>query len=172
MNIGDTVEYINAELKKGKTFKSIELELGFNDRVLYKRLTRKGYKRSNDGYKPFILVGKDDTPEANVNNKPTTSKGSNNSNTLTIEEIKQLKNLLSRYNDILHILDNNTIHIQDIYNIDNINIIQTNNTKQKIFRVDIEVLEKWNSFCNKYKHIKVQSLVSTALLEFIDKYNK
>lgn len=176
MNMDDTVKYINEELEKGRSFKSIESELGFNDRVLYKRLTRKGYKRSEDGYKTFILVDKDGAAgahEAKVNNKPSRSK---ESSALTNEELEKLKNLLNRYDDIMYMLDDdskcNATHTHDIYNTDNIQILQTNNTKQRMFRVDVDVLDRWNSFCEEYKHIKVQSLISSALLEYIEKYSK
>lgn len=182
MNIDDTVKYINEELTKGRTFKDIETELGFNDRVLYKRLIRKGYKRSDEGYKLFILTGntsnssfnkynmkseKDIIPEAKTNNKAITKVDK-----LSDQDIQKIKGLLSRYNDIMCILDSNTIYTQHIHNTDNIQIIQTTNTKQKMFRVDSDVLDKWSKFCKEYKHIKVQSLISSALLEYIEKYSK
>lgn len=182
MNIDDTVKYINEELTKGRTFKNIETELGFNDRVLYKRLIRKGYKRSDEGYKLFILTGntnnssfnkynmkaeKDIIPEAKTNNKIITKVDK-----LSDQDIQRLKGLLSRYNDIMCMLDGNTIYTQHIHNTDDIQIIQTTNTKQKMFRVDSDVLDKWSEFCKEYKHIKVQSLISSALLEYIEKYSK
>ena len=170
-NIEEVVDYINGEIDKGKKLKEIESGLGFNDRVLYKRLARRGYKRSDEGNRPFILV--DDTKlkkEDSINSskaKPTRSKVSKN---LTNEEIDKLRHLLSRYDDILHMLDIdsgcNTIYTQHIQ------IIQTKDTRQKMFRVDVKVLDRWNKFCEEHKHIKVQSLISSALLEYIEKYSK
>ena len=176
-NIEEVVDYINDEIDKGKKLKEIESGLGFNDRVLYKRLARRGYKRSEEGNRPFILV--DDTKlkkEDSINSskaKPTRSKVSKN---LTNDEIDKLRHLLSRYDDILHVLDIdsgcNTIYTQHIQDIDNIQIIQTTDTRQKMFRVDVKVLDRWNKFCEEHKHIKVQSLISSALLEYIEKYSR
>ena len=42
--------------------------------------------------------------------------------------------------------------------------------KQKLFKVDIDVLDNWNKFILEHKEYKVQSLISLALQEFIDKY--
>ena len=42
--------------------------------------------------------------------------------------------------------------------------------KQKLFKIDIEVLEKWDKFVIEHKEFKVQQLISLALEEFIDKY--
>ena len=111
-NIEEVVDYINGEIDKGKKLKEIESGLGFNDRVLYKRLARRGYKRSDEGNRPFILF--DDTKlkkEDSINSskaKPTRSKVSKN---LTNEEIDKLRHLLSRYDDILHMLDIDTREI-------------------------------------------------------------
>ena len=56
----------------------------------------------------------------------------------------------------------NTKHTKDKYNANSIQIVQINKTKQRMFRVDVEVLERWSEFCKAYQHIKVQNLISTA----------
>jgi len=42
--------------------------------------------------------------------------------------------------------------------------------KQKLFKVDVDVLEDWNKFVADNKQYKVQNLVSMALEEFLEKY--
>lgn len=167
-NLEEVVNYINAELIKDRTYKEIETELGFGDRVLYKRLVRGGYKRADDDYKLFVLqdVDKDNTKQDKADIKPPKSKAKPN-NQLTNEDVKKLKELINRYDDIVYMLDT-----YSKCNTDDIQVIQTYNTKQRMFRVDVEVLEKWNEFCEEYKHIKVQSLISSALNEYIEKYSK
>ena len=44
--------------------------------------------------------------------------------------------------------------------------------KQKLFKVDIKILERWEKFVKKHKEYKVQALISLALDEFLKKYDK
>ena len=174
--IEENVQYINQLLNDGLTMKQIEEDhYNVSERVIVKRLSRRGYKRAKDGNRLFVLV---DNNKANT--KPTKSKSGDTkaktTNTLSAEEVQKLKQLVHNYDDIMYVLNMyskcNTTNTQDINNIEDIQIIQTCNTKQKMFRIDVEVLEQWNRFCEEYKHIKVQSLISSALLEYINKYSK
>lgn len=177
-SIEDNVKYINQLLIDGLTMKQIE-EDHYNvaERVIVKRLTRRGYKRSKDGNRLFVLI---DSVKANTKPHKATNKSNNTkdkaTNTLSPEEVQKLKQLINNYDDIMYMLNMyskcNTTNTQDINNIEDIPIIQTHDTKQKMFRIDVEVLEQWNRFCEEYKHIKVQSLISSALQEYINKYSK
>ena len=173
-SIEDNVQYINELLSAGLSMKQIE-EDHFNvaERVIVKRLARKGYKRSNEGNRLFTLV---DTTKANTKPNKANRKHDKSKDIFSDEEIKKLKQLINNCDDIMYVLSMyskcNTTNTQHIHDIEDIQIIQTCNTKQKMFRVDVEVLEQWNRFCEEYKHIKVQSLISSALLEYINKYSK
>lgn len=166
--IEENVQYINELLNDGLSMKQIE-EDHYNvaERVIVKRLARRGYKRSEEGNRLFVLV---DSEKANTKPNKAHTKATN---IFSDEEIKKLKQLINNYDDIMYMCSKcNTTNTQHIHDIEDIQIIQTYNTKQRMFRVDIEVLEKWNEFCEEYKHIKVQSLISSALLEYINKYSK
>ena len=169
-SIEDNVQYINQLLIDGLSMKQIE-EDHYNvaERVIVKRLSRRGYKRAKDGNRLFVLVDN----KADIKPHKATTKSNN---TLSAEEVQKLKDLINNYDDIMYVLSMyskcNTNNTQHINNIEDIPIIQTCNTKQKMFRIDVEVLEQWNRFCEEYKHIKVQSLISSALLEYINKYSK
>ena len=177
-SIEDNVQYINQLLIDGLSMREIE-EDHYNvaERVIVKRLARKGYKRSNEGNRLFVLA---DNNKADIKPHKATTKSNNTkpktTNTLSAEELQKLKELVNNYDDIMYVLSMyskcNTTNTQHIHDIEDIQIIQTCNTKQKMFRVDVEVLEQWNRFCEEYKHIKVQSLISSALLEYINKYSK
>lgn len=177
-SIEDNVQYINELLESGLSMKQIE-EDHYNvaDRVIVKRLSRRGYKRSKDGNRLFVLI---DSNKADIKPHKATTKSNNTkdkaTNTLSAEEVQKLKQLINNYDDIMYVLSMyskcNTTNTQHIHDIEDIQIIQTYNTKQRMFRVDVEVLERWNEFCEEYKHIKVQSLISSALLEYINKYSK
>lgn len=170
--IEENVQYINELLMNGLSMKQIEEDhYNVSERVIVKRLTRKGYKRSNEGNRLFTLV---DSEKANRKlNKAHTKRDTKATNIFSDEEVQKLKQLINNYDDIMYMCSKcNTTNTQHIHDIEDIQIIQTYNTKQRMFRVDIEVLERWNEFCEEYKHIKVQSLISSALLEYINKYSK
>lgn len=177
-SIEENVQYINELLSDGLSMKQIEEDhYNVSERVIVKRLARKGYKRSSEGNRLFVLV--DSEKATRKPNKAYTKRDKSKSDdtkatkTFSDEEIKKLKQLINNYDDIMYMCSKcNTNNTQHIHDIEDIQIIQTYNTKQKMFRVDIEVLERWNEFCEEYKHIKVQSLISSALLEYIEKYSK
>lgn len=173
--IEENVQYINQMLSDGLSMKQIEEDhYNVSERVIVKRLSRKGYKRSSDGNRLFVLVDstKAHTKPNKATRKPTKSD-TKATKTFSDEEVQKLKELINNYDDIMYMCSKcNTTNTQHIHDIEDIQIIQTYNTKQRMFRVDIEVLEKWNEFCEEYKHIKVQSLISSALLEYINKYSK
>lgn len=169
--IEENVQYINELLRDGLSMKQIE-EDHYNvaERVIVKRLARKGYKRSNEGNRLFVLV---DSEKANRKPNKAHTKPNKTKDIFSDEEVQKLKELINNYDDIMYMCSKcNTNNTQHIHDIEDIQIIQTYNTKQKMFRVDVEVLERWSAFCEEYKHIKVQSLISSALLEYIEKYSK
>lgn len=43
--------------------------------------------------------------------------------------------------------------------------------KQKLFKIDEDILKRWEDFIQNHKEYKVQSLISLALLEFLEKYD-
>lgn len=176
--IEENVQYINELLNVGLSMKQIEEDhYNVSERVIVKRLTRRGYKRSNEGNRLFVLVDSEKANrKPNKANRKHDKAHTKATNIFSDEEVQKLKELINNYDDIMCVLSMyskcNTTNTQHIHDIEDIQIIQTYNTKQRMFRVDIEVLERWNEFCEEYKHIKVQSLISSALLEYINKYSK
>ena len=201
-SIEDNVKFIN-ELLESMPMKDIEEQYyNVGERVIVKRLARKGYKRSSEGKRPFILANSNKSIKEDIDqfknevvdifekyddkisqNKAISESAKNKSEEvvnpdqqLSNEEIKQLRGLLKVKDDILYMLNSdskcNTNNIQHINNIDNTHIIQVTKSKQKMFRVDEVILKEWNVFCEENKHIKVQSLISSALKLFMDSYNK
>ena len=147
-SIEDNVQYINELLIDGLSMKQIEEDhYNVSERVIVKRLSRRGYKRSNEGNRLFTLV---DTTKANTKPNKANRKHDKSKDIFSDEEIKKLKQLINNCDDIMYVLSMyskcNTTNTQHIHDIEDIQIIQTCNTKQKMFRVDGEVLEQWNRF--------------------------
>ena len=70
--------------------------------------------------------------------------------------------MLEEYNRNKNIVDVNTVELRPKAVIE---------VKQKLFKIDINVLEQWEEFVLNHKEFKVQQLISLALEEFINKYS-
>lgn len=175
LSVDEIVSYINIELKAGRSMKDIEInDFKVNDRVIVKRLNRKGYKRVGS---EFIKNITEDILEDNklilnkkkdidFNRKTEVMQEYNkNINELKllelIELLEPIKSLIEDYEKHKNIIEVNSIELKPKAVI---------NVKQKLFKIDINVLEQWEEFVLNHKEFKVQQLISLALEEFIDKY--
>ena len=169
LSIEQLVEYINKQLQLGRAMKEIEInDFGVNDRVIVKRLNRKGYKRVNNEFLKGI------TKEIQKDNKKTKlieksneihiyNKSINEEKLIElIELLEPIKNLIEEYQRNKNIIEVETIELRPKAVI---------KVKQKLFKIDIDVLEQWEEFVLNHKEFKVQQLISMALEEFIQKYS-
>jgi hypothetical protein len=78
-----------------------------------------------------------------------------------ISLIEPIKEVIQEYNKSKNIIDVERIDLKPP---------SVTEVKQKLFKVDADVLEQWNKFIVDHKEYKVQSLISLALSEFIEKY--
>ena len=80
-----------------------------------------------------------------------------------IDMIEPLKEVIQEYNKNKNIVDIKTTEL---------NPPSITEVKQKLFKIDVNVLGQWEKFVLDHKQYKVQNLVSLALDEFIKKYDK
>lgn len=78
-----------------------------------------------------------------------------------ISLIEPIKEVIQQYNKSKNIIEIKTPEL----NPPNITEV-----KQKLFKIDVDVLTKWEQFVADHKQYKVQNLISMALSEFIEKY--
>lgn len=179
LSIEQLVVYVNQELANGRTMRDIETnDFKVNDRVIVKRLTRRGYKRVGNEFKQSItnVIQKDKESKVKVVQKSnkdiisTKNKGmqkhnqsiSNEKLMELVELIDPIKEMLEDYNRNKNIVDVNTIELKPK---------AITEVKQKLFKIDVNVLKQWEEFVSRHKEYKVQQLISLALEEFIQKYN-
>lgn len=171
-SIEENVKFINSKLLEGLKMKYIEENIyNVADRVIVKRLNRIGYKRSTDKDRLFILADKNKAttkPNKAIIKKHDNVIQQTHNTILSDEEVQELKELIKYKNELINLI-NKDYKEPENRNI-NINVIQTTETKLRQFRIDKEVLDQWAKFCNEHREIKVQNLISTALMEFINKY--
>lgn len=171
----EIVNYINRELKSGRSMKDIEInDFKVNDRVIVKRLNRKGYKRVGNEFIKTITndIQKDNKiilnkkKKINFNRKTEViQKYNKDINELKllelIELLEPIKSLIEDYERNKNIIEVNSIELKPK---------AITKVKQKLFKIDVDILEKWEEFVLNHKEFKVQQLISLALEEFIEKY--
>jgi c-di-AMP phosphodiesterase-like protein len=77
--------------------------------------------------------------------------------------IEPIKEVIQEYNKSKNIIEVERVELKPP---------SITEVKQKLFKVDVDILDQWNKFIVEHKEFKVQSLISMALDEFIQKYNK
>ncbi len=175
LSIDEIVNYINKELKAGRSMKDIEInDFKVNDRVIVKRLNRKGYKRVGNEFLKNITKDIQRDNDIHLNNGDDINLSEKNKfiqkynegiNELKllelIELLEPIKSLIDDYERNKNIIEVNSVELKPKAVI---------TVKQKLFKIDVDVLEQWEEFVLNHKEFKVQQLVSLALEEFIEKY--
>ncbi|EHL1910537.1 hypothetical protein KDH02_004811 [Salmonella enterica] len=175
LSLEQIVKYINGELAEGRTMKSIENDdFKVNDRVITKRLTRKGYKRINDEF--VCVIQKDNKNIEKIKKEVNKDKAYTEDNIIQknngdIDDYKlmELISLIEPIKEMLKDYKKNK-NITDIQ-MKEIKPKAITEVKQKLFKIDINVLKQWEEFVLNHKEYKVQQLISLALEEFIQRYN-
>lgn len=170
MTIEELVIYINNELDKNRTMKDIEKnDFKVNERVISKRLIRRGYKKINNRYELIDnnrIISKNNSDSCN-------NKVGDIGISLSKIDINALNELINLKEDIKKVIHEYNIS-KDIINIEPVELRPkaVTEVKQKLFKVDTNVLDQWESFIKRHKEFKVQSLISLALEEFLNKYDR
>ena len=182
-SIEENVKYINQLLSDGLSMKQIE-EDHYNvaDRVIVKRLARKGYKRAKDGKRLFVLVNnKADIKPNKPHIKHTKTKAlqkdyngnvlqNDYNDNIDMEKLSELIELLEPIKELLKKseLESNVIDVLQ----DELKVVKVEAPKVRSFKVDKTTLEKWDMFTKENDLYSVMDLVNSALLEYINKYSK
>lgn len=183
-SIEENVKYINQLLNAGLSMKQIEEDhYNVSERVIVKRLSRRGYKRAKDGNRLFVLA---DNNKADIKpNKPhikhtktkalqkdynsSTLQNNYNSN-VDMEKLSELIELLEPIKELLKKseLESNVIDVSQ----DELKVVKVEAPKVRSFKVDKTTLEKWDMFTRENDLYSVMDLVNSALLEYINKYSR
>ena len=175
MDIEQLVKYINSELKKDKTISVNKLceKIDIKKSTLKNKMMKAEYSY-NAELRQYIKNDNTSITKATqeysqeqqsleipkVIQKDNSSINSDKINEL-ISLIEPIKEVIAEYNKSKSFVEVEQIELKPP---------SVTEVKQKLFKVDIDVLDNWNKFILEHKEYKVQSLISLALQEFIDKY--
>lgn len=200
-NIEEMVEYINEQLKTRSMVDIENNDFGENERVIHKRLSRKGYKRVGGFYvvvtdktipvkknKTKKVIPKYNDSYTNKSNESITEVIPHTNNVINanvldglnlnslrelVDLVEPIKEVIRKYNE--GITTEKVIEVEPIeVKIDRAKL--TGDIKSVGFKLYSDVYDKWREFCNqdcyKNQNIKVQELLAMALVEYMNKYSK
>lgn len=184
-NIDKIIQYINLELQKNdklsvnkicdkigikqSTFKTWAHKAGYNFDIKLRKYTKVIQKDNIKNTKAQTKIKEEDNLQvntSNINKYEEKTKVIQEYNKLDINKLKDLIELLVPLKEIVK--EHNEKSKEKIKPKLNPSVITE--VKQKLFKVDIKVLEEWEEFVQAHKQFKVQNLISLALKEFIEKY--
>lgn len=176
-NIDDVVLYMNAEFKKGRSQKDIEInDFKVNQGVIKNRLTRRGYKKVDN---QWILNGDKSITKVIPENKPVEKKY-DNGNTLVIHDNEihsKLLKLAQNYDKLMSIIEKYDNEYDDTYDrkYDGITIelpIETKADYRTSIRVNNVIWEQFNEFTEDNKQFTKKDLLSMALKDYMNNHKK
>lgn len=164
LSVTEQVNEINKLIKEfGSATKAIQF-LGYNESTLRKRFKKNGYEMNNN---KTAYISIDNKSETNVMNEDKT-KTDNNSET-NVSENKEIIEMLKWYKSVK---DKNEI-IESETKVIKIN---TGELEEQAITRGIKIyptiFNKFKNFCTNNKEYKMQDLISMALLEYINRYEK
>lgn len=179
------IDYINGQLKNNKSITSISKELGVGRTTIRDRFKKVNYLYDKEANAYVLKDGNNDsyTDVISINNEGVTTVGSmeitevsKEKGVLDIieksdEEIKNnLLDLAQNYELLKEIMD---IHRRNTSVVKHQIIIDIDEAESKLttLRVNRNVLEKFNKFCDDNKQFKKVDLLSQAMKNFIDQYS-
>ena len=184
LDIESKVKYVNELLQQGDSVDNIRTTLGIGKNYIANTFAKGGYKL-NRNINQYIKNDTVVTDTTNVVIKPNKkdSKESNKVNNINTSDDRikvlegQIKDIQKQINLINNRLDNNSITtnvVTDTTSIihSSIDSYDRNDTKSSHYRIYTDIQEEFKKFCKDNRQYKVQDIISSAIKEYLDKYNK
>lgn len=163
-NIDRMVAYINLELSKGRTMIDIENnDFSVNERVIHKRLARKGYKKVEHVYRKAIDINTPPSLPRKIKEKEKVTKRNikSDTNDFSRDEVRELRELLEHKDELLKILAINKMMIKK-------RNIRSKRNESKSFRVDTGLYEEFKKKVRK-NNDKITELINTFMEDYINR---
>lgn len=183
LDIESKVKYVNELLQQGGSVDNIRTTLGIGKNYIANTFAKDGYKL-NRNINQYIKCDDVVTNTTNVvkqNIKPSEPKKETNNINTKDSYYKalewQIKDLQKQINLINNRLDNNSITtnvVTDTTSIihSDIDKLRNTDTTSSHYRIYKDIQEEFKAFCKEHKQYKVQDIISSAIKEYLDKYNK
>ena len=164
------ISYINEELVKGKTVIRIREDLNIGEKTLQRLVKNLGYAY-NQKLRQYVKQHTDIIQSKEYDN--------GNTNIIPHNLKEDLIEIINMKEDLREIIKN----FKEGYDKEHTSVIEVISDKgikvnlpdaeivRSTVRINKEVLDRWNSFCDKHKEFSKTNLLSSCILEYIDKYD-
>lgn len=184
--IEDIVEYINQELSKGRTQRQIEeQDFGVVERTIAKRLNRRQYKKKDNvwyktGEAPTVSNNKNLAPKVPAEVTAPSSIGYVIENK---DSYDKLMDIVNHYDEIIALAKEWDKRYSERYDRDDLSDdgvpeikielpLEVGNNFKTSIRVHQGVWDQFTIFSEKNKIYKKMDLISMALKEYMERYDK
>ena len=174
MQIDKLVQLINLELKKDSSISVNKIcnKIGIKKSTVKTQLRNNNYSYNTEQrqYIKDIQKNNDNIKEISITKiEPKTEDIQRYNKDIDINKLNELISLIEPIKEVIegYNRNKNIIEVNEI----ELKAKAVTEVKQKLFKVDINVLEQWDKFVADHKEFKVQQLISLALEEFINKYS-
>lgn len=154
MGLMDQIDFVNIELEK-KSLTKISEEIKVSRKTLRNRFDKFGYVYDKQSNKYIIKANSKD--EKDLNN-------TNNTNVL----FDKIESLERRINGLEDRLNNSKTELMELKDI-SIKSLE-GETVSRCYRLNKEVQKEFSDFCKRNSSYKVQDILGSALVEFMEKY--
>ncbi len=165
----DKIDYINGKLANGETVIRIREDLKIGEKALQRIIKDSGYKY-NQKLKRYDkqhthVIQFEEYDKGNTHVIPNNIKD----DLLEIIQMKDdLKELIKNYKERYDKGDTQVIEVVEDKGI-KINLPESEIVRST-FRVNKNILDRWNAFCEEHKEFSKTNLLSSSLLEYMEKY--
>lgn len=184
LDIESKVKYINELLEQGDSVDNIRMNLGIGKNYIANTFSKYGYKlnRNINQYVSSNDVATNATNVSIKSDEKTTEKLKKVNNTNTNdkkykaleEQIKDLQKQIDIINNklVTNSIDTNVATDTTSILHRSIDSYDTKDTVNRNYRIYTDIHKELTTFCKEHKQYKVQDIVSSAIREYLDKYNK
>lgn len=174
MQIDKLVQLINLELKKDSSISVNKIcnKLQLKQSTVKTQLRNNNYSYNAElrQYTKDISKDNDNITEVVVTKiEPKTQGIQRDNKDIDINKLNELIGMIEPLKEVIEGYNRNK-NIIEVKQIE-LKAKAVTEVKQKLFKVDVNVLEQWDKFIADHKEFKVQQLISLALEEFINKYS-
>ncbi|MDB0439344.1 hypothetical protein C4R89_07280 [Clostridioides difficile] len=174
-SVKEQLDYINKKLLEGVTLTNICKNIGIGRTTIRDRFKKNGYEYNSNKKLYTSIV---EIIELKSSDKVISHESSNKVVETDIVDFKDLKDVLYNFNEM-------NIKLNEVYNWyesqSSNKVVETNKLEIEDFKGNIvtrsykvyeDVQKEFVAFCEANKKYRVQDIISQALKDFIDKYNK
>lgn len=183
LDIESKVKYVNELLQQGDSVDNIRINLGVGKNYIGKKFKEHGYKLNrninqyikNDDVVTYItnVVKKTNKKVSKQSNEVNSINTSDDRIKVLERQIKDLQSQINIINDMLNKNNATNVVIDTTSFIhSDIDKLRNTDTTSSHYRIYKDIQEEFKAFCKEHKQYKVQDIISSAIKEYLDKYNK